>query len=236
MKKKVIYFCFLCLFFVFCSTKTAKAEEPVAGINVCESITEVFQSSFNVMWTTTRLNLRSKPDINSELYTTIKKGSVVFFLDNANDEWAKIKYEGQEGYVKQKYLTDKKVSNTTLSHKEIELLQRITEAECTGYSIESKMNVASVIINRLSNDEFPDNIKDIIFQEDQFSPISDKRFFKVKITEDTIKAVDAVLTNGVTHKGLYFANLSRVKSKYIKKWFFSLDRLFTDDANHTFFI
>lgn len=117
---------------------------------------------------------------------------------------------------------------------EKEALYRIVEAEATGEYIEAKKNVASVIYNRTLHNDFPDTIKDVIFQSQQFSPIADGRYFTVEITEETIQAVDEVLLNGTTTEALYFCNLNNVSGK-MKRWFKKLDYLFTDEANHSFY-
>jgi N-acetylmuramoyl-L-alanine amidase len=118
---------------------------------------------------------------------------------------------------------------------EREILERIVEAEATDQSIDSKKNVGSVIMNRVESNSFPDNIEDVVFQKRQFSPIEDKRYYKVDITQDTKDAVEEVLLNGVTNEALYFCNPDDVKSAKNKRWFSKLKYLFTDDANHSFY-
>jgi spore germination cell wall hydrolase CwlJ-like protein len=91
------------------------------------------------------------------------------------------------------------------STKEIEILQTIVEAEATGATIEGKINVANVILNRVESNEFPDTIEEVVFQKTQFSPIMDGRFYKVKITKDTIKACEkAFMEKDTTDGSLYF--------------------------------
>jgi spore germination cell wall hydrolase CwlJ-like protein len=121
------------------------------------------------------------------------------------------------------------------SKSEVEILERITEAEVTGGDIESKKNVVSVIINRLESDEFPDTIEKVVFQKRQFSPIADKRYYEVIITDDTRKAVDEILLNGVVNEALFFCNPNDVKSSKNKKWFLALKYLFTDNSGHSFY-
>lgn len=121
------------------------------------------------------------------------------------------------------------------SKKEIEIIERITEAEVTGGDIESKKNVVSVIINRLESDEFPDTIEKVVFQKRQFSPIADGRYYEVDITDDTKEAVGYVLINGVINDALFFCNPNDVKSSKNKKWFLALKYLFTDNSGHSFY-
>lgn len=125
------------------------------------------------------------------------------------------------------------------SKKEIEVLERIVEAECTGQSIEAKMNVANVIINRVNSDEFPNTIKEVVFQKVngyyQFTPILDKRYWKVTISDETIEAVKNIFTMEDTTDGaLFFCNINSSNKKNVG-WFKNLEYLFTDDSNHSFY-
>lgn len=125
------------------------------------------------------------------------------------------------------------------SKEDIKILERITEAEATGGDIESKMNVASVIINRVNSDSFPDSIKSVVFQRTgntyQFSPIKDNRYYEVETTKETKKAIKKILKYGVINDALYFCNPNDVKSAKNKSWFKKLTYLFTDSINHSFY-
>ena len=117
---------------------------------------------------------------------------------------------------------------------EKEVLYRIAEAEATGECTDAKKNVASVILNRVHNKDFPNAITGVVFQENQFSPIGDKRYWEVEVTEETIQAVDEVITNGTTTEALYFVNLENTSRK-MKNWFKKLEYLFTDPSGHSFY-
>jgi len=124
--------------------------------------------------------------------------------------------------------------------KEIEMIERIVEAEATGGSLEDKMDIANVIYNRLSSDEFPDTVEEVIFQKSngryQFSPIADKRYYKVKITEETKLAVELAFTEPDTTNGaLYFCNLKDVRNKGVKMWFNKLELVKSTDIGHNFY-
>ncbi len=133
---------------------------------------------------------------------------------------------------KNKYVID-------LSGKDIEILQRIVEAEATGEDTKGKILVANVILNRVKDKDFPDTIKGVVFQKDggtyQFSPIKDNRYWTVKISKDTVKAVDRVMQGEDYSKGaLYFSARSRA-DKNSMRWFDNhLDYLFRY-GGHEFF-
>ena len=127
----------------------------------------------------------------------------------------------------------------TYSDEDIDTLRRIVEAEATDGDLESKENVASAIINRVDSDDFPDTVVDVVFQRcggsQQFLPVSDKRFYKVKVTETTIEAVDYVMENGPVHDGLHFNNPKGVTSKSTRNWFDSLQFVLKDSINHYYY-
>lgn len=127
-------------------------------------------------------------------------------------------------------------SNTyDISNREREILLRITEAEATGASVEARKNVASVIINRVNSNKFPNSIEGVVFQKGQFSPIQDQRYYNVTVTDKTVQAVDSVLQDGVTNNALFFCNYRDVKSLSTQKWFNKLSYQFKDDSGHSFY-
>ncbi|SHO47134.1 cell wall hydrolase [Anaerocolumna xylanovorans] len=126
-----------------------------------------------------------------------------------------------------------------LSNGEIEVLQRIVEAEATGEDVKGKMLVANVILNRVSNKDFPDTVKDVVFQKDghtyQFSPIKDGRYYSVKVSEGTKKAIRRVL-NGedYSHGALYFS--ARIRAdKNSMSWFDRHLKFLFKYGGHEFF-
>ena len=78
--------------------------------------------------------------------------------------------------------TADKSSKVHVVKEEVKMLEQIVEAEATGEDIIGKILVANVIFNRMADDEFPDKVKEVIFQkvgdDYQFSPISDKRYWR----------------------------------------------------------
>lgn len=114
-------------------------------------------------------------------------------------------------------------SSLAFTEDDVAMLERIVEAEATGEDIVGKILVANVVLNRMADDDFPDTVKDVIFQkvggEYQFSPISDKRYWKVKITEETKEAVQRAI-NGEDHsKGALYFMARKIARKSSAKWF-----------------
>lgn len=127
-----------------------------------------------------------------------------------------------------------------LSDQDYEVLCKVVEAEATGEDFIGKQLVANVVINRVKSDQFPDNITDVVYQQEgdisQFSPVSDGRIDQVVVSEETKNAVmHALLGQDESEGALYFAN-RKIADVNRMKWFDErLTRLFIH-GNHEFFI
>jgi N-acetylmuramoyl-L-alanine amidase len=110
-----------------------------------------------------------------------------------------------------------------VTDKEIEMLERIVQAEAGSEDIKGRILVANVVLNRVSHKNFPDTIKKVIFQSSdgdyQFSPVADKRYWSVKVSKKTKEAVDRALQGEDYSEGaLYFMARKRAR-KSNAKWF-----------------
>ncbi len=72
------------------------------------------------------------------------------------------------------------------------LLAKIAMAEAEGEDTQGKALVIMVVLNRVLSDEFPDTIHDVIYQQSQFSPISNGRFNRIEPNGDCYKALDMI--------------------------------------------
>lgn len=73
------------------------------------------------------------------------------------------------------------------------LLAKLAMAEAEGEDTEGKALVILVALNRVWNDSFPNSIEDVIYQEGQFSPVSNGRFERVEPDRDCWQALDMVM-------------------------------------------
>lgn len=112
-----------------------------------------------------------------------------------------------------------------LSDEDFDLLCSVVQAECGDeYSFDCKANVATVIFNRLGDPRFEDTMAKLL-SSDQFESVSNKRYKKVEVSEQTKEAVlYAYEFRGTIHDALFFD--SNHKLKY--------QEVFTDGA-HTFY-
>lgn len=89
---------------------TEKATEAATTQETTTSPETTEEQTTNIvgktMYTTDVLNLRQKASTNSKVVTAIVKGKAVKII-SVDNLWCKISYEGSEGYVQLKYLTEK---------------------------------------------------------------------------------------------------------------------------------
>ena len=128
-----------------------------------------------------------------------------------------------------------------LSVNEKEILCQIVEAEVTGTGSSfgtsddvvrmCKFRVARVVINRVLSPNFPNSVEGVVFQKNQFSPLIDGRYYKVKVTDLTREAVEMALDKSVPDDipgALFFTSgkgFSSRRLSYIK----------TDEVGHKFY-
>lgn len=125
----------------------------------------------------------------------------------------------------------RKRDNVKVSDEERKILYKIVEAEAGGENIAGKMLVANVILNRCENEEFPDTIEEVVFANNgktyQFSPVSDGRYYTVKVSSETKKAVKKVLQGMDNSQGaMYFMCRSLANSRNAGWFDRCLDYLF----------
>lgn len=104
------------------------------------------------------------------------------------------------------------------------LLAKIAMAEAENQDTEGKALVILVVLNRVWDDRFPDTIREVIYQENQFSPVSNGRFDSVEPDVDCWKALEMVQVEhwDESQSALYFESKSQstwheVNLKYLFK-------------------
>ena len=109
---------------------------------------------------------------------------------------------------------------------ELELLAQLVEAEAGNQSFEGKCLVVDVVLNRVESDEFPDSISEVIFQDGQFSVVTNGAFDKAawNMQDSDYAAVMCEVELHQNKEVLYFNNCSIVagtgeKFKVGDHWF-----------------
>lgn len=110
------------------------------------------------------------------------------------------------------------------SQKQIEIMWRCIETETYGADIDSKTNVASVILNRVEHEVFPTDPIEVITKPNQFA------YGRTKISEDTKIALEyAFMVEDTTDGCIAFRSDSSPKTW--GKWKYK----FTDNVGHNFY-
>ncbi len=127
----------------------------------------------------------------------------------------------------------------TLSVHDYQIFCGIVEAEAGGEDINGRILVANVILNRMESPIFPGTVEGVVFQKSggtfQFSPIRDGRYYRVKVSDETIEAVErALLGEDYSEGALYFVSRKGAAPDKMR-WFDNhLTRLF-QYGGHEFF-
>ncbi|WP_417900245.1 cell wall hydrolase [Bacillus haimaensis] len=110
---------------------------------------------------------------------------------------------------------------TAVSEEEKDLLARLVHAESKGEPYEGKVAVATVVLNRVDSEIFPDTIKEVVTETSpggvyQFSPVKNGEINK-KADEEAIKAVEeAIAFRGDGNNSLYFFNPDKTSDEWIR--------------------
>lgn len=129
----------------------------------------------------------------------------------------------REWFIKYKAITEKYADiidppesiYNCFTEEELDLLFKVVQAEI-GDSDDfiQKVNVASVIFNRLEHERFPDTLEEILVH-DQFSSISDGRYEEVTVTEDTILSCEySFMIREIENDVLFFDSNNSLNYKF----------------------
>lgn len=127
-----------------------------------------------------------------------------------------------------------------LSAEQLTVLETIVEAESGGEDIYGRMLVANVVLNRVLSDEFPDTVKEVVFQNNgktyQFSPVrSGGRYYTVTVSDTTKRAVARVLSGEDYSDGALYFFARRLTTKKKAKWFDTALNKIVEYGCHEFF-
>lgn len=169
-----------------------------------------------------------KLDIPSSTYT-VKSGDSLYLiakkyglsldsLRRINNKWDNMIYPGQKLVMPAGIGTQNqaptKPSGKTLSKSgvyytqaDVELLARLVTAEAQGQPFNAQVGVAAVVLNRVKDSYFPNNIYDVIYQKIdrfyQFTPV-ENGWINKSATEESRKAVYEALNGSDPSKGALF--------------------------------
>jgi N-acetylmuramoyl-L-alanine amidase len=109
---------------------------------------------------------------------------------------------------------EKLILPEVVSEEEKALLARLVTAEAKGEPYEGKVAVATVVLNRVDHEMYPDSIKEVIYEKRQFQPV-DNGMINKPATEEAEQAVNEAIAKQGTGKGsLNFYNPKIVDSEW----------------------
>lgn len=126
---------------------------------------------------------------------------------------------------------EEKAKVAGISKDEKQILLRIAMAEAEGEGVYGKAYVIRVVLNRVQSEEFPDTIKKVVFQKNQFSPVRDNgRYWDVEPDAECYEAY-SMIENGWDESAgaLYF---SRTGSS---PWMQENTTFLYEVGNHSFY-
>lgn len=103
------------------------------------------------------------------------------------------------------------IQQFSITDEEIEILKYIVEQETRGGSYRHKCIVTNVVLNRVKDGRFPNTVKGVLLQKNQFSSTWNYYQKKNKPDKNTVNAVNDVLNGRVedeSNGALYFHSMS----------------------------
>lgn len=142
----------------------------------------------------------------------------------------------QQNYIVKITNDNAPLQNTaTYTEEDLLWLSRIIYAESIGESFEGKLAVANVILNRKDSTQFPNTIKEVIFDRfggTQFTPVANGTIYNTPTPECEAAAVEALEGNNNIGNSLFFVN----SSKSILNWIQTNRTFYKTIGNHDFYL
>lgn len=170
-------------------------------------------------YTQANVNIRKEPDTESEIYGQTLLNTTVDVIAEIGG-WSMIYAEdcdNNRAFIKSEYLSDTEIK---YSEEDLYVMAHVIAGEAQYCDDKEQRLVGSVVLNRVEHDEFPDSIKEVVFQRKQYSSITDKNYFR-EPTESNWANAKWILENGSILPGyvIYQSKGKQGHSVYLKtKW------------------
>ena len=176
------------------------------------------------------LRVRKEPSTEASVLGSLPRGEIVEVLDESNNGWICVDYNGDDGWVSSDYVVLDFVIDAGETLEEIKireaaereakrhvnygayttdadttlLLAALIYCEAGGESYEGKVAVGAVVMNRVRSAAYPDTIHGVIYASGQFTPAMSGKVNRVyeagNINESCIRAAEEALS-GVSNVG-----------------------------------
>lgn len=89
---------------------------------------------------------------------------------------------------------------------DLQLLACLVHAEAGNQDLTGKRLVVDTVLNRVASEEFPNTISEVIYQKNQFSPVTNGALAKAyyEVTKEDFQAVSMELSDQINYEVLYF--------------------------------
>lgn len=105
---------------------------------------------------------------------------------------------------------------STVTSSEKDLLARLVEAEAKGEPYAGKVAVATVILNRVDSNLFPNSVNGVIYQAGQFTPVSNGHINQPASASAKKAVNEALAFRGQGNGSLYFYNPSKTSNTWLR--------------------
>jgi N-acetylmuramoyl-L-alanine amidase len=163
-------------------------------------------------------------DLARDFSTSI---GVILALNNKENSYLR---SGEKIRLPVHNLTSHQILNHRISKQELNLLARAVYGEARGEPYMGQVAVAAVIINRVLSRRFPNTFAQVIYQQGQFSAVSDGQINLTPNQRAYSAARDALNGSDPTNGALYFYN-PRTATRTA---FFQGRRVITKIGEHVF--
>lgn len=138
-----------------------------------------------------------------------KFGVPVYNLMKANNASSDMLYAGQNLVI----------PNSTISAADKELMARLVRAEAVGEPYAGKVAVATVILNRVASPDFPNSIREVIYQISNghyaFTPVQNGQINQPADAASRQAVNEAIAFKGQGNGSLFFYNPKTAVSQWI---------------------
>lgn len=179
---------------------------------------------------TETLRVRMEPSTEAGVYGLLPQGEIVEVLEESDDGWVCIDFEGNNGYVSTEYVLTDFIIDSGETMEEIKarqaaeeeakrhknygqyttdadtklLLAALIQCEAGSECYEGQVAVGAVVMNRVRSGAYPDSIHGVIYASGQFTPAMNGKVNSVyesgRIYDSCIRAAEEALS-GVSNVG-----------------------------------
>lgn len=122
------------------------------------------------------VNIRLEPNLECEILDQAMI-STSFETVLEIDGWTMVTTCNGYAYIKSEYLSNKEISHT-YNDEDLYILAHVISGEAQYCSDEEQRYVGSVVLNRVKHSEFPNSIKEVVFQKNQYACTRDGNYYR----------------------------------------------------------